>query len=122
MNVKLRDRLDRLIAGDVIFAVSPNGATVIGLISHTDTNYLYGRNVTTQMRFVFSKSTGIESPESEIIGRIASIAPLPAFIYSIVLGMDRKFRISISSERLFLDEDERKALLFLDDYYIRNPL
>lgn len=81
------------------------------------------RTVTTQKRARFDRRTGAGEWESEQVSCVIdSVAPLPTDIHNVMLGIDLKFRLTQSIDGLKLNEDEQKALLFIDAYYAENKL
>ncbi len=53
---------------------------------------------------------------------INSVAPLPADIRDILLGLDQKYRSEIRDDQLGLSKDEQRAMLFTIEYYDSNPI
>jgi len=39
-----------------------------------------------------------------------------------MLGLDRKMRLEHELERIKLNDDEKRALIFIDSHYSTNPL
>ena len=75
------------------------------------------------MYLVFDRQTGkAEWGDAQVVCTIDSVAPLPADIHNVMLGLDRKFRLERDLERIKLNDAEKRALVFVDSYYSSNPL
>lgn len=112
-----------LAIGDVFHAESPNGASLICLVTSLTDSSIQARTVTTQICLQFDRRTGIaEWGDQSVPCTIDSIAPLPADIHDIVLGIDVKFRSEQKAERLKLNDAEKRALLYVDSHYSSNQL
>ncbi|WP_146014143.1 hypothetical protein [Trinickia dabaoshanensis] len=115
--------LRNLVVGDVFHAESPNGASLICLVTQVDEISIYARTVTTQVQYLFDRRTGLSgSNNDQVTCTIDSIEPLPVEVYSTILGIDRKFRLSCSPEKFKLNEAEKSALVFVDSFYMKNRL
>jgi hypothetical protein len=115
--------LQKLDAGDVFHAESPNGASLVCLVTRVDEGTIYARTVTTQYSLRFDRTTG----EAEWGGGgapciIDSVAPLPVEIYHVILGIDRKYRLEQDVDKLKLNDAEKRALVFVDSHYSQNQL
>jgi hypothetical protein len=124
--MKISDRetlLRNLLVGDIFHATSPSGASLICLTTKVDDNVIEARTVTTQKTLRFDRRTGTGEWESEqITCVIDSVAPLPIEIHNVMLGLDRKFRLTQLLEGLKLSDVEQNALLFIDSFYPENQL
>lgn len=70
----------------------------------------------------FDLNTGLILPaDDEARCAIDSIAPLPAAIHGVMLGLERKMRLA-SRDRKRLTNEEKDALRFLLDFYPANPV
>jgi len=118
--------LRNLAAGDIFHARSPNGASLVCLVTSVSDSKVCARRITTQEDLEFDRQSGIEL--GPIRSRIDSVAPLPTDIHNIFLEMDRRngeisrdikngFRLEDDPERIKLTADEKRALLFLDSHY-----
>jgi len=86
---------------------------------------IYARTMTTQYLLKFDRRSGKGELKEEVTTipcTIDSIAPLPVDIHNVMLGIDRKFRLEWKDERIRLNDDEKRALLFLDAHYEANLL
>lgn len=108
--------------GNIFHARSPNGASLVCLVTSVSINTIYARRITTQEDLEFDRQTGIESGKERILSRIDSVAPLPADVHDVFVELDRKYRIERDPERLKLTASEKRALLFLDSHYPSNPV
>ena len=64
---------------------------------------------------------GFQQFGDEVRCRIDSVAPLPAAIHNVMLGLERKMRLS-SREKKRLSDEEKDALKFVADFYPANPI
>jgi hypothetical protein len=87
--------------------------------------------MTTQSVHWFNRTTGVEIDDDRIV--IDSVAPLPADIHRIMLGIDRKFREAeyrraeepdwkAPDDYFHLTDDQLRAFRFIDDFYPAHPL
>jgi len=112
-----------LAVGDVFHAESPNGASLICLTTVIKEATIQARTVTTQIYLEFDRDTGVAELGAEpILCTIDSTAPLPSDVHTVILGIDRKFRVECDPERLKLNQDEKRALLYADGHYSSNRL
>ncbi|MGH7153590.1 MAG: hypothetical protein ACREF3_06640 [Acetobacteraceae bacterium] len=112
-----------LAVGDIFHAESPNGASLLCLVTSLTDASIQARTVTTQICLQFDRRTGIaEWGNHSVPCTIDSIAPLPADIRDIVLGIDVKFRSEQKTERLRLSDAEKRALIYVDSHYSSNQL
>jgi hypothetical protein len=115
--------LATLTVGALIHAESPNGASLICLVTSITDTKIFTRTVTTQIELEFNRGTGIaEWGDDSVSCTIDSIAPLPSDIHNVMLGIDRKFGFEQGPKQHRLSEDEKRALLFVDTHYSSNPL
>jgi hypothetical protein len=115
--------LGKLAVGDIFHAESPNGASLICLVTSVTETTIQARTVTTQRHLEFDRQTGIaEYGDEPIICTVDSTAPLPVEIHNVMLGIDRKFRLEQDPERLKLNDAEKRALVFVDSHYSSNQL
>jgi len=97
-----------------------------------DKEVVQARRVTTQENVEFDRTTGAQvGDDRQIPCAIDSVAPLPPEIHGVFLDMDKKNRELMAMdeesrfadlERLKLTAAEKKALLFVADYYPANRL
>ena len=113
-------KLFKLVVGDVFHAGPPS---LICLIEAIADGKISARTITHQVKLVFDQSTG-----DEITGffgqavSIDSISPLPPYTLIAILSLDRKMRLELDVSKHKLDEDEKKALYFVADYYPLNQI
>jgi hypothetical protein len=112
-----------LVVGDIFHAEAPNGASLICLTTDVSDSFSDARTVTTQQRLRFDRTTGVaELGKERVPCPIDSVAPLPLDIHNVILGLDRKSRLTHRVEHVKLNDAEINALLFVDSYYAENPL
>lgn len=115
--------LEKLKIGDILHANSPTGGSLICLISKISHTHIYARTVTTQFEIKFNIQTGSGvRVDDNVVCTIDSVAPLPVDIHNIMLGFDRKFRLARENVQLQMNDEEKKALLFVADFYRENQL
>jgi hypothetical protein len=119
----LASAIRKLVVGDIFHANCSNGASLICLVESISESTVNARTVTHQIKVAFDCSTGLESgAEGDSPCRIDSIAPLPVDIHNVILGMDRKLRLEPDLMKHKLNDDERRALIFIASHYPANPL
>ena len=115
--------LRTLDVGDIFYGNSPNGASLICLVTLITDTAIHARRVTTHDELRFNRMTGrVEMEEDRIADAIGSICKLPAEIHETMLGIDRKFRFETDIEKLKLTDAEITAFLFIKRHYADNPL
>ena len=113
--------LRNLVVADIFHAESPNGASLICLVTEIDETTIYARTVTTQRQYFFDRRTGLGGAGGDqVVCAIDSIEPLPVEIHNAILGIDRKFRLNFDPKKLKLNDAEKKALIFVDEFYLNN--
>ena len=113
--------LNNLAVGDIFHAESPNGASLICLVVAVTRTTIKARTVTTQKNLEFDRQTGAaEWGDEPALCTVDSVAPLPADIHNVMLGIDQKFRLEQQPERLKLKDAEKRALLYVDSHYSSN--
>jgi len=113
--------LSRLVVGDIFHAECPGGASLICLVEAVTDDRIKTRRVTTQDRVEFDRRTG-HTVGDEVSCTIDSIAPLPVDIHNVMLGLDRKMRLTIDPEKYKLNREEIQAMYFVNSYYPSNRL
>lgn len=114
--------LSRLDVGDLFHASCPSKASYICLVKAMAEDRIISRRITTQEDVDFELTTGFTLPVSEETRcRIDSIAPLPAAIHNVMLGLERKMRLRGADNKRLSDE-EKDALKFVADFYPANPI
>jgi hypothetical protein len=115
--------LSKLAVGDIFHAQCPNGASLICLVESVTDTTIQARTVTHQIRLEFDRGTGIESGrKGETPCAVDSITPLPYDLHNVILGMDRKMRLEPDLAKHRLNDEEKRALVFIASFYPSNPL
>jgi len=128
--------LAAIAVGDIFHAEASNGASLICLTMSVSEKTIQARNVATQIIYDFDRTTG--HADWYVSGTcydcmIDSAAPLPSDIHQIMLGLDRKHRDleyrqaedprwTPLPEQLHFTKDEIRGLLFVDNFYEKNPI
>lgn len=110
---------------DIFHATAPNGASLICLAHRITETAIEARSVTSQFDFAFDRVSGIADwsfERNRVACTIDSVAPLPAVVHEIVLGLDRKYAPSQGERDSRLSPDEIAALLFVARFYPAHPL
>jgi len=115
--------LQRLEVGDIFHARTAGEHSLICLVMVVTDSTIEVRTVSNNVRLVFDRRTGI-SHWGETAARcvIDSVAPLSREMHAVMLGLDRKMRLEQDPERFKLDEEEKRALLFVGAFYRDNPV
>jgi len=114
--------LGRLVVGDIFHATCPNRASFICLVEAIANDRIVARRITTQECVDFELDTGLTLPASDDVRcAIDSVAPLPVAIHNDLLGLERKMRLC-RGEKMRLNEEEKRALKFVADFYPANPI
>jgi len=106
----------KLAVGDIFHVGFPNGARPICLIVFVDENLIRARSVTSEQHFEFDRQTGAGIAvwgDQRTPCTILSTLPLPVDIHNIILGIDRKTRLEEDEAKPLLDDDEKRALLYV---------
>lgn len=110
--------LRRLAAEDIFHAESPNGASLICIVSSVADTAILARTVPTQRHLEFDRHVGVAKWGTEsILCIIDSIEPLPTEVRSMILNIDRKFRLQQEPEGFRLTDAEKRALVYVDSHY-----
>jgi hypothetical protein len=121
--------LRRLAVGHIFHGRSPNGASLICLVTSVTDSLIHARRITTQDDLRFDRRTGMEI--GKVKGRIDCAAPLPPSIHDIFLKLDRKYTafrsmhlkgVEPGAERYRLTPEEKQALLFINGHVSSNPI
>jgi len=125
--------LKRIAVGDIFHAsIHPySGPSYICLALQVHEDRIFARRMTIQSVHWFDRATGAEIDDDRVV--IDSVAPLPDDIHEIMLALDQKYRENEyrwaedpdwepaeGSSRL--TPDERRAILFIADFYPAHPL
>lgn len=112
--------VSNLAVGDIFHAERPNGIRLICLAISVTKTTIRARSVTNDQHFEFDRQTG--NGIVELLGEqspcaIYSTSPLPVDIHNTILGIDRKYRLEEDEELLKLNDDEKRALLYVAKHY-----
>ncbi len=116
--------LRNIAVGDIFHATAPNGASLICLTHAVTATTIHAETVTSDFQFEFERATGEVEWEFEgqkVPCTIDSVAPPPAHIHEVMLGLYRK-RSPAGEEDSRLTEAERRGLVFVARYYPANPI
>jgi len=106
--------------GDLFNAAGDHGVPLICLATSITETAIYARTITHQLEFKFDRRTGVgREDEYSIGGTIDSVERLPPDIYEALIGLDRRHR---AGDDRRLSSEEKRALLFLDDFYEAHPI
>jgi hypothetical protein len=118
--------------GDIFHAEAEGGGSLICLAVLIRENIIRAKTVTTQLYYNFDRRSGIAIwkgegvPEwngDEVLCTIDSVAQLPNDIIEIVMGLDRKFgQYDREPEYYKLTSEEKRALVFIDEFYPSHPV
>lgn len=121
--------LRSLAAGDIFHGRSPNGASLVCLVTSVTESTIRARRITTQDDMAFDRRTGFEI--GDVRSRIDCVAPFPPDIRDIFLELDRKYQAFREMDRNGIEPDadqirltgaEKRALLFIDEHVASNPI
>ncbi len=124
-----RTALRSLSVGDIFHGRSPNGASLVCLLTAVTDSTIYARRITTQDDLEFDRNTGIKMGQSQT--KIDCIAPLPPDIHDVFLELDRKYQafgemrrrgVEPDLEQYKLTPEEHRALLSIDEHVSSNPI
>ena len=121
--------LRNLAEGNIFHGRSPNGASMICVVTSVSNTTIYSRRITTQDDHQFDRRTGIEL--GEVPSRIDCVAPFAPDIYDVFVEMDRKgqvlarmFRSGAEPglDKYKLTAAEHRALLAIDEHVAANRI
>lgn len=121
--------LQNLALGDIFHAQSPNGASLVCVVTALYQGAIYARRIHTQDNLKFDRKTGVEVANAKT--RIDCVAPFPPDIHKIFVEMDRKYQdlydmvrngVEFDWEQCKLTPDERRADRFLDEHVSANQI
>ena len=126
------DFMANLHVGDIFHARAQTTASFVCLTLQVTESTIRARRITTQSVHEFDRTTGIEGPEGNPL-TIDSVAPLPADIHEIMLGLDRKYAASdarrvvdpdwrLPPEQARLTKEEQRGLVFVGRFYRNHPI
>jgi hypothetical protein len=115
--------LGKLEVGDILAAQRPSGAKLTCIVLNVDNGEVKSRRVTTQELCHFDIVTGVELVEGRPSGGgIYSVEPLSIEIHNILIGLDRRYRLTVKTDRARITELEKDALISLDAHFLNSPL
>jgi hypothetical protein len=121
--------LSSLAVGDIFHGRSPNGASLICLVTSIDEGTIHARRIHTQDDLQFDRRTGIEL--GSVKSKIDCVEPLPPEVHNIFLAMDRRYQDAHALIHQGIDMDprfarwtaeERRAHGVLDEHIAANPI
>jgi len=121
--------LSKLVVGDIFHAQSPDGASLVCLVTAVDDGAIYARRIHTQDHVRFDRTTGLRIPSGRT--RIDCVTPFPPDIHDIFLKLDRKYSehaqlfrrgLEPEAEQRKLTAEERRANLSIDDHVAANRI
>ena len=121
--------LRSLSVGDMFHGRSPNGASLICLVTSITGDAIRARRITTQDDLQFDRRTGIEL--GDVPSRIDCVAPFPPDLYDVFLELDRKGQVHADMwrtgiepglDRYRLTPEEKRALLVIEEHISANRI
>jgi hypothetical protein len=112
--------LRSLSAGDIFHARSPNGASMVCLVTEVDEGTIYARRIHTQDDEQFDRKTGYECGKDHT--KIDCAAPLPPEIYDIFVGLDRRYQAQMELVRKGFEPDMMQARYTPDERHAHGVL
>jgi|SRR5215469_16108922 len=121
--------LQNLAVGDIFHAQSPNGASLVCLVTSVDGDTICARRIHTQDDLQFDRKTGLELDEPH--SRIDCAVRLPHAVYNVLVAMNRRYQaahalisqgIEVDPKEARYTEDERHAHDVLHDHIAANPI
>jgi|GEM_PF-1144933 hypothetical protein len=118
-----REALIRNIkVGDIFYATCPNGASLLCQAKATGETAIHAQRLfMSDVTFEFNRTTGIAG-SGRVPCRIDSVVPLPPDILQVLLALDHRHRTSTEPGRAKLTDAEKRALLFICNFYRENPI
>jgi hypothetical protein len=119
-----QEHIARLSPEDFLYAIYPNGATRVCIVTSIDPVKLMARSITTQETFSFDRESGESSPAGDdgAVCKMVSVHLVPTDVRAHLEEIDRRYVASRDVDALRLSESERKALLDADSLFRSNPL
>jgi hypothetical protein len=112
------DNIKSLAPGDVFHATTTKGVGIICLAIEVEEEIIYARRICVPSMIKFNRNNGYGEFISEgIICNIDCTTPLPSDIYSIIINIEKKYRTETERERLIPTEEEKKAFVFVAEFY-----
>jgi hypothetical protein len=120
--------LTRVAAGDIIHATSFGPFSKICLVVSVGGGFIRTRSIAQQLAIDFDIETGVGAWRDALFGdtpiecRIDSIEPLPLEVHNVLLGSDRKHRLSGDRKSWRHSEAEHQAWSFAEDFFKTHKL
>jgi hypothetical protein len=123
--------LRTLMVGDIFHAQSPNGASLVCVVTALDDGTILARRIHTQDDLRFERKTGIEIENVKAKARIDCVAPFPPDVHRIFVEMDRKYQQlydfvrngkEFDWELCKMTPDERRADSYIDRHVSANKI
>lgn len=111
-----QSKLSWVVPGDLVSGREEGKRNLVYLVESVGPDCLRTRRITTQEKVTFDIETAeaIEAPGC----RLGSIVPLPVEVHDVLLGLDRKMRLSDQP----ISDAEKAALDFADEVSLAHPL
>jgi hypothetical protein len=119
--------LRKLAVRDIFHARSPDGASLVCLVTSVDDGTIYARRIHTQDDVRFDRTTGLRMPSART--RIDCVTPFPPEIHDIFLEMDRKYGgltaltgqgVELTLDQTRMTSDEKRANLSINAHVAAN--
>lgn len=115
--------LRKVRANDIIHAEGSNGGSFICLVTAVTDTHIHARTVTHQITLTFDIEKGVAIvPDYGVVCTIDSTAELPKDIYDALVGLDERYRTHDDPESTKVLPREKRAFLFVANYYRNNPI
>lgn len=114
--------LEAIKVGDLIFGLGAGGQDKLLLVSKVDADGFSARHVTTQMLYRFNRDGRTRVYADGGYVTIVSTTPLPADLYEVALGLDRKFAARPEYPDSILSQAEIDLLLAYKEHFNANLL
>ncbi len=106
--------------GDLFNVAGNHGASIICLAIAIGERMIRARSITHQLDIVFDRRTGFgKEPKYGLGGTINSVEPLPPDIHKALIGLDRRYHAGGEAK---LTQEEKRALVFIYDFYDAYPI
>ncbi len=121
--------LRSLRVGDMFHGRSPNGASLICLVTAVSDNTIHARRITTQDDLQTDRRTG--NGLDDVGRRIDCVEPFPPDLYDVFRELDRKGQVHADMWRNGIDPgldqyrptpEEKRALLVIDEHISANRI
>jgi hypothetical protein len=110
--------LRTLSIGDIFHATAGNSASLLCVVTSVAETTISARRITSQSDLKFDREAGVCDRGADY-GVIDSIATLPDWAEQALRGLDQRWGAGGDTK---LTEPERRALLFVGQFYAANPV